>query len=105
MFLPSCRCWKARRKTATRDAIASTKENELLGQTGDRFELTLLLTQTEALSYAWHLAAVASLNEPQPDCARALLASVWTWTNCITKCSRCCWRKQGHRPRTHRRQT
>ena len=59
-------------ETATRDAIASTKEKELLGQTGDRFELTLLLTQTEALSYAWHLAAVASLNEPQPDRAHAL---------------------------------
>jgi hypothetical protein len=59
-------------ETATRDAIASTKEKELLGQTGDRFELTLLLTQTEALGYAWHLAAVASLNEPQPDRAHAL---------------------------------
>src|SRR5580700_6541901 len=34
---------------ATRDAIASTKERELLGQTGATFELTLLLTQTEAL--------------------------------------------------------
>jgi hypothetical protein len=38
----------------TRDAIASTKENELLGQTGDEFELALLLTRTEALSYASH---------------------------------------------------
>jgi len=38
-------------ETATRDAIASTKEKELLGQTGDTFELTLLMTQTEALSY------------------------------------------------------
>jgi hypothetical protein len=56
----------------TRDAIASTKEKELLGQTGDTFELTLLLTQTEALSYAWHLAKVAGENEPQPDRARAL---------------------------------
>ena len=43
-----------------------------MGQTGDKFELTLLLTQTEALSYAWHLAKVASENEPQPDRARAL---------------------------------
>src|ERR1700683_3859722 len=60
-------------ETATRDAIASTKEKELLGQTGDRFELTLLLTQTEALSYGWHLAVVASLNEPQPDRAHALV--------------------------------
>jgi hypothetical protein len=57
---------------ATRDAIASTKETELLGQTGDEFELTLLLTQTEALSYAWHLAKVAGENEPQPERARAL---------------------------------
>jgi hypothetical protein len=58
---------------ATRDAIASTKENELLSQTGDQFELTLLLTQTEALSYGWHLAVVASLYEPNPDRAHALV--------------------------------
>ena len=57
---------------ATRDAIASTKEKELLSQTGDEFELTLLLTQTEALSYAWHLAKVTGENESQPDRARAL---------------------------------
>ena len=57
---------------ATRDAIASTKEKELLSQNGDKFELTLLLTQTEALSYAWHLAKVAGKNEPQPERARAL---------------------------------
>ena len=57
---------------ATRDAIASTKQKELLGQTGDTFELSLLLTQTEALSYAWHLAKVTGENEPQPDRARAL---------------------------------
>jgi hypothetical protein len=57
---------------ATRDAIASTKEKELLSQTGDTFEQTLLLTQTEALSYAWHLAKVADENEPQPERARAL---------------------------------
>jgi hypothetical protein len=59
-------------EAATRDAIASTKKKELLGQTGDEFELTLLLTQTEALSYAWHLAKVAGENEPQPNRARAL---------------------------------
>ena len=33
----------------TRDAIAPTKQKELLGQTGDEFELSLLLTQIEAL--------------------------------------------------------
>jgi hypothetical protein len=59
-------------EVATRDAIASTKKKELLGQTGDEFELSLLLTQTEALSYAWHLAKVAGENEFQPDRARAL---------------------------------
>jgi hypothetical protein len=57
---------------ATRDAIAATKQKELLGQTGDPFELTLLLTQAEALTYASHLAKVAGENELQPDRARAL---------------------------------
>ena len=60
-------------ETATRDAIASTKQNELLSQTGDKFELTLLLTQTEALSYGWHLAVVAGIYEPDPDRAHALV--------------------------------
>jgi hypothetical protein len=64
--------WLPPGEVATRDAIASGKEKELLGQHGDKFELTLLLTQTEALSYAWHLAKVAGENEPQPDRARAL---------------------------------
>jgi hypothetical protein len=59
-------------ETATRAAIASTEKKELLGRTGDEFELTLLLTQTEALSYAWQLAKIAGENEPQPDRARAL---------------------------------
>jgi hypothetical protein len=57
---------------ATRAAMASSKKMELLGQTGDEFELTLLLSQSEALSYAWHLAKVAGENDPQPDRARAL---------------------------------
>ena len=56
---------------ATREAIASTKKKELLGQTGGEFELSLLLTQIEALSYAWHLAKVAGENELQPERARA----------------------------------
>jgi len=59
-------------EAATREAIAATKKKELLGQTGDEFELSLLLTQTEALSYAWHLAKVAGENESQPERARAL---------------------------------
>ena len=59
-------------ETATRDAIAATKKRELMGQSGAEFELTLLLTQAQALSYGWHLAKVATENEPQPDRARAL---------------------------------
>jgi hypothetical protein len=59
-------------EAATREAIASTKKKELLGQSGKQFELSLLLSQTEALSYASHLAKVAGENEPQPDRARAL---------------------------------
>jgi hypothetical protein len=59
-------------EAATRDAIAATKKKDLLSQTGDTFELTLLLTQTEALSYACNLAKVAGENEPQPERARAL---------------------------------
>jgi hypothetical protein len=57
---------------AARIAIAATEKKELMGQTGDAFELSLLLTQTEALSYAWHLAKVTGENEPQPERARAL---------------------------------
>jgi hypothetical protein len=59
-------------EAATREAIASTKQKELLGQTGGEFELSLLLTQLQALSYASHLAKVAGENESQPDRARAL---------------------------------
>ena len=59
-------------EAATREAIASTKEKELLSQTGGEFELSLLLTQAEALSYASHLAKVAGENESQPDRASAL---------------------------------
>lgn len=59
-------------ETATREAIASTKKKELLARTGDEFERTLLLTQIQALSYAWHLAKVAGDNESQSDRASAL---------------------------------
>jgi hypothetical protein len=57
-------------EAATRDAIASTEKEKLLTQSGDEFELTLLLSQTEALNYAWHLAKVAAENDSQPDRAR-----------------------------------
>ncbi len=59
-------------ETATREAIAATKKRELLGQTGREFELTLLLSQAQALDYASHLAKVAAENEPHPSRARGL---------------------------------
>ena len=61
-------------EVATRNAIASAKKKELLTHSGDEFELALLLTQTEALNYAWHLALVAGENEPQPERTRRLPA-------------------------------
>jgi hypothetical protein len=44
---------------ATRDAVAKTKEHELLFSSREEFEFNLLLTQAEALSYGWHLAKIA----------------------------------------------
>jgi hypothetical protein len=52
---------------ATRDAIAKTKEKELLFSSGENFEFTLLLTQADALSYGWHLAKIAAENSSQPE--------------------------------------
>jgi hypothetical protein len=60
-------------ETATRDSIASTKKKEILGHIGDKFELELLLSQSEALSYGWHLAKVAAEKETEPERARALV--------------------------------
>jgi hypothetical protein len=59
-------------EAATRQAIASTKQKELLSQSGGEFEKSLLLTQAEALSYASHLAMVGAQNESQPERARSL---------------------------------
>ena len=57
---------------ATRKAIAATKKKELLSKSGEAFELSLLLTQTEALRYGAHLAKVAHAVEPQPERANVL---------------------------------
>lgn len=58
----------------TRDAIASTKKWDLLGHTGEHLELSLLLTQSEAMNYGWHLAEVAARNDSRPERARYLKA-------------------------------
>jgi hypothetical protein len=56
----------------TRDAIASTKKWDLLGHGGEHFELSLLLTQSEAMNYGWHLAEVAAKNDSRPERAKYL---------------------------------
>ena len=56
---------------ATRDAIAKTKEHDLLLTSGQEFEFNLLLTQAQALSYGSHLALVAAKNSEQSDQIKA----------------------------------
>lgn len=51
---------------AAREAMSKTWEHELLFSSGSKFELTLLLTQTQALDYGSHLAQIAADNSP-PD--------------------------------------
>jgi septal ring factor EnvC (AmiA/AmiB activator) len=57
---------------AVRQAIATTKRNELLKSSGRDFERALLLTQMEALNYGAHLAAVAAKKDPAPRRAEYL---------------------------------
>jgi hypothetical protein len=52
---------------ATRDSISKTKEHELLTSSGENFQFDLLLTQTDALSYGWHLAKIAAENSTRPQ--------------------------------------
>jgi hypothetical protein len=48
---------------ATRDAIGKTKAKQLLTESGKEFELRLLISQHEALTYASHLAASIAKGE------------------------------------------
>jgi hypothetical protein len=53
---------------ATRAAISKTYEHDLLlTPGGEKFELTLLLSQTDALNYGLHLAKVAADNASSPE--------------------------------------
>ena len=58
---------------ATREAIAKTKEHELLFSSSSNFEFDLLLTQVDALSYGWHLAKIAGENSQRPEEVRAFV--------------------------------
>jgi hypothetical protein len=61
-------------EVATRAAIAAHEQTELLHQKGDPFEMTLLLTQAEAVNYGEFLAQVAAENETDPTRRAALEA-------------------------------
>lgn len=50
----------------TRKAIAKTKGKSLLSAKGKDFELRLLLSQSEALTYGAHLAGTIALHETNP---------------------------------------
>ena len=51
----------------TRSAIAKARAKELLTESGKEFELRLLLTQNEALTYGAYLAATAAANDTAAD--------------------------------------
>jgi DNA-binding MarR family transcriptional regulator len=59
-------------EVATRIAIAKTKAAKLLKDKGNSFELTLLVSQFEALNYGSHLALVAARFDSQPERAQVL---------------------------------
>lgn len=61
--------WLPPGEAQTRDAISKTTRDRLLQESGADFELTLLLTQTQAVNYAAHLAQVAG--EADTDAGRA----------------------------------
>jgi len=54
-------------EVATRAAISKTKEHELIFSSGEKFELSLLLSQTDALDYGSHLAKIAAENSSSTE--------------------------------------
>jgi hypothetical protein len=51
----------------TRDLISKTRAKELITKSGEKFELRILLTQSEALTYGAHLAVVVQSHETDPQ--------------------------------------
>jgi hypothetical protein len=51
----------------TRDLISKTRAKELITKSGEKFELRILLTQSEALTYGAHLAVVVQSHESDPQ--------------------------------------
>ena len=54
-------------ETATRESISKAKARDLLTDKGKDFELKLLLSQNEALTYGEHLALTAVQGETNPQ--------------------------------------
>ncbi|MGB6431811.1 MAG: hypothetical protein WBF06_14595 [Candidatus Acidiferrales bacterium] len=52
---------------ATRDAIRKTDEHDLIFSWGVKFDMDLLLSQTDALNYGSHLAKIAADNSTSPE--------------------------------------
>jgi|SRR5678816_2507741 hypothetical protein len=59
-------------ETAARESISKAKAKELLTDKGKDFELKLLLSQNEALTYGEHLASTAAQKETEPQLRRFL---------------------------------
>lgn len=60
----------------TREAIAATRSSQLLAASGREFELQLLLSQNEALTYIGHLADTLSRSEPDLE-RLAFVRELW----------------------------
>ncbi len=60
-------------EVATRESISHAETRELLTPFNPNFELRLLLTQFQSLSYATHLAKIAAEHEPDGERRRRLL--------------------------------
>jgi hypothetical protein len=56
----------------TRDLISKTRAKELIGKGGEKFEVRILLTQSEALAYGTHLAVIVQNMETNPTRKRFL---------------------------------
>jgi len=60
----------------TRESIAATRAAQLLAASGREFELELLLSQNEALTYIGHLADTLSRRESDPE-RLAFVRKLW----------------------------
>jgi hypothetical protein len=60
----------------TREAIVATRRDQLMAASGREFDLQLLWTQNEALTYAAHLTDTLARSEPDPT-RLAFVRALW----------------------------